>query len=189
MILMPQLVKSLDFTHMVVGRFVKPGDTVIDATSGNGQDTLFLAKLVGERGRVFAFDIQERAIRNTAELLQQQGLFSQVQLIRDGHEYIQEYVKKEVSAVMFNLGYLPGSDHSIVTRPETTIKGVKAALAMLSSGGVITLVVYTGHLGGQEEWHSLEGYVKSLDKKTYRVLLYQFLNTKNSPFLIAVEKL
>lgn len=185
---MKQLLKTLDFTHFVVREFVNAGDTVIDATAGNGYDTLFLAKLVGERGKVFAFDIQQKAIQSTEGLLREQGLFPRVQLIRDGHEHIEEYVKEEVSAVMFNLGYLPGSDHRIVTQPETTIKGVKAALTMLSPGGVITLVVYTGHPGGQEEWHFIEHYVKSLAKNNYRVLLYKFLNTNNSPFMVAVEK-
>ncbi len=186
---MQKLLRTLEFAHMTVGRFVKSGDSVIDATAGNGNDTLFLARLVGEKGRVFAFDVQEKAIINTKNLLQQNGLISRAQLIKDGHEHIEKYIGEEVSAVMFNLGYLPGGDHSIVTRPNHTIGGVEASLNLLSSEGVITLVVYTGHPGGQEEWNYLEKYVKNLNKKKYRVLLYKFLNTKESPFLVAVEKL
>lgn len=186
---MQKLLRTLEFTHMVVGRFVTAGDSVIDATAGNGNDTLFLARLVGEKGKVFAFDVQEKAIINTKNLLQQNGLMSRVQLIKAGHEHVGKYVGEEVSVVMFNLGYLPGGDHNIITRPENTIEGVEASLKLLSSGGVITLVVYTGHAGGQEEWNHLEKFLAQLNTKKYRVLLYKFLNTKKSPFLAAVEKL
>ncbi|WP_241420799.1 class I SAM-dependent methyltransferase [Candidatus Contubernalis alkaliaceticus] len=183
-----QFLKTLDFAHLIVGRFVKAGDMVIDATAGNGQDSVFLAKLVGEEGRVIAFDIQEKAITATKEYLLQEGLLSRVHLVQDGHENMQNYIKTCVSAVMFNLGYLPGSDQSIITRSDTTLQGVKAALSLLFSGGVLTVVVYTGHPGGQEEWDGLESYLKKLDKKNFRVFLCKYLNLKKSPFLVVVEK-
>ncbi len=182
------LIKTIDFAHLIVGRFANAGDTVIDATAGNGRDTVFLAKLVGEDGWVTAFDIQEKAINATKEYLRGEGLLSRVRLIQDGHENMQDYIKGPVSVVMFNLGYLPGSDQSIITRPDTTLQGVAAAINLLSNRGVVTLVGYKGHPGGQEEWDGLESYIKSLDKKYFRVLLYKYLNTKKSPFMVAVEK-
>ena len=52
---------------------VKEGDICIDATAGNGNDTLVLCELVGDAGKVFAFDIQEMAVKNTRERLEKQA--------------------------------------------------------------------------------------------------------------------
>lgn len=183
------LLKALTFSHLLVGRAAKPGDLAVDATAGNGQDTVFLAGLVGEKGQVFSFDIQDQAIAKTKENLIKNGLLDRVQLVKDGHENITAYVKDKVSGVMFNLGYLPGSDHQIITRPQTTIEALKKALNLLVPNGLVTLVIYTGHPGGEREWLELEKYLYSLNPLDYQILLYRFLNKKNSPFLVAIEKL
>ncbi|PKM83992.1 MAG: SAM-dependent methyltransferase, partial [Firmicutes bacterium HGW-Firmicutes-13] len=114
------LLKALNFSHLLIGRAVKDGDLAVDATAGNGYDTVFLAKLVGEKGKVFSFDIQDQAIAKTKENLLKNELLDRVQLIQDGHENMTSYVNDRISAVMFNLGYLPGSDHQVVTKPQTT---------------------------------------------------------------------
>jgi len=183
------LLKALEFSHKVVARVIKPGDRVVDATAGNGHDTLFLAKMVGEKGKVFVFDIQKQAISNTRELLLKNDLLERVQLFNDNHGKIVNYLSEEVSTVMFNLGYLPGSNKEIITRPETTIEALKGALNLLSLKGVITIVVYTGHPGGEEEWLNLEKFLLSLNSNDFSVLIYKYINQRQAPFLIAIEKM
>ncbi len=185
---MGNLLKPLELSHEVVARTIKPGDRAIDATAGNGHDTLLLAKMVGKSGKVFCFDVQEQAIKNTRDLLERNNLLERVQLYNDNHGEIENYLSEEVSAVMFNLGYLPGSNKKIITRPETTIRALKSSLNLLSLGGVVTIVVYTGHPGGEEEWLHLEKYLNSLSQGSYNLLMYKFLNKIQAPFLIIIEK-
>ncbi|MBR3375663.1 MAG: methyltransferase domain-containing protein, partial [Firmicutes bacterium] len=100
---------------------------VIDATCGTGQDTLALAEAVGDRGKVYAFDIQKEAIGLTSELLKNNSCMN-VELFNESFVYMGEHVSYgSASAVVFNLGYLPGGDHSITTEAETTIEGLQAA--------------------------------------------------------------
>lgn len=185
---MKGLLKPLDFSHKLIKGVVKKGDRVIDATAGNGHDTLFLAKRVGPEGRVYSFDVQKKALENTRKRLSAEGCLDRVHLILDGHENINLHVGEEVRGVMFNLGYLPGSDHLIITRPESTLMALKSSLEILVPGGIITIVVYTGHPGGKEEGKELEKYLKGLDHQQYDVLLYSFINYQKAPFLLALEK-
>ena len=127
-----------------------PGETVVDATAGNGNDTLFLAELVGENGHVYAFDIQQAALDSTAKRLGE--LNERVSLILDSHENVEKYVNGQIGGAVFNLGYLPHSeDLSIVTKPDSTIKAIHTMLGMLKKGGIIAVSVYDGHEGGAEE--------------------------------------
>ena len=135
----------------VLERAVQPGDTVVDATMGNGHDTLMLCEAVGPTGRVYAFDIQQDAVKETEKLLQSQGMLERATLINTGHEHMKDYVKGPVNAVVFNLGWLPGGDHSITTRWETTSRAVQAALELLGTGGVLVICAYPGHGEGDRE--------------------------------------
>ncbi len=182
--------RSLDMAKQIVSVVLKPGDTAVDATVGNGRDTVFLARLVGERGRVWAFDIQQQALAAAAKLLEKEGLASRVTLIHRGHEDLARYVDDNVGAVMFNLGYLPGGDRSLVTRPDTTLLALEAALLKLRPGGVVTVVIYRGHSGGKEEEESLLGFCSKLNQASYTVMHYRMLNQINDPpSLLAIEKL
>ncbi|RQD74576.1 MAG: methyltransferase domain-containing protein [Candidatus Syntrophonatronum acetioxidans] len=185
---MKGLLKALDFSHGIIKGAVQDGDSVIDATAGNGHDTLFLARLVGEKGKVYSFDIQKEAIENTRKRLEEEDCLDQVQLIQDGHENLKAYVSENIAGVMFNLGYLPGSNHRVITRPENTLIALESSLELLIPGGLATLVVYTAHPGGVEEGTELEKYAKKLDPGIFNVLLYRFINREKAPFLIALEK-
>ena len=132
----------------VLERAVRPGDTIVDATMGNGHDTLMLCEAVGPAGRVYAFDIQQDAVKETEKLLKSQGVYERATLINAGHEHMKDYVKEPVNAVVFNLGWLPGGDHSITTRWETTSRAVQAALELLGTGGVLVICAYPGHEEG-----------------------------------------
>jgi tRNA A58 N-methylase Trm61 len=188
-----KLERVLQFAKTLMEKSVSDGDIVVDATLGNGHDALFLANLVGERGRVYGFDVQEQAIKNSKSLIMENEFDERVQFFHKGHEHLLELIPNNhhghVKAAIFNLGYLPGSDKSIVTVPETTISAINQLLEILSPGGVIVLVIYHGHPKGEMERDELMKYVQSIDQKQARVLLYQFLNQKNHPpFIVAIEK-
>lgn len=179
----------MPLSHSFLRERVRPGDRVADATCGNGHDTLFLARLVGERGRVFAFDLQERAHAATRELLEHNGCFDRVEFIRAGHERLADFAPEGLAAVVFNLGYLPGADKRFVTRPETTLPALGAALSLLRPGGLLLVVVYTGHEGGAEEERAVIAWAGALDPRYYNVWSSRQLNrSPSAPYLVFVEK-
>ncbi|MCY6485884.1 class I SAM-dependent methyltransferase [Clostridium aestuarii] len=168
---------------------LRDGDVAIDATMGNGNDTIFLAKLVGKEGKVYAFDIQESALTNTKEKLQKNNISCKIELIYDGHEKMDQYVKEEVRLIMFNLGYLPRNEHQVTTKADTTISAIKSSLKLLQKNGVIILVIYHGHVEGKKEKIVIEEFVQELNQKEYNVMQLSFLNQiNNPPLLIAIEK-
>ncbi|AOM82105.1 SAM-dependent methyltransferase, MraW methylase family [Salisediminibacterium beveridgei] len=163
----------------------------MDATVGNGHDTAFLAELVGPSGEVYGFDIQQQAIEAAHVRLQEAGTLDHVRLIQDGHETIPDYlpVAKSVQGAVFNLGYLPGADKSVITLPDTTLTALKALMKRLTKGGIIVLVVYHGHPGGANERDALRHFTQRLPQSSWHVLEYGFTNQINHPpFIIALEK-
>lgn len=168
---------------------ILPGDTAVDATAGLGRDTLFLAECVGPEGKVYAFDIQEDAISATSALLEKQGLSERVQLIRDSHTEILSYVTEKAGAVVFNLGYLPQSDHRIITKAHTTIQAVESALKCLKTGGIMCLTVYRGHEGGVEESNALLEFFSDLSKQDFSILQGRYINQGDqTPYWIMIQK-
>jgi tRNA G37 N-methylase Trm5 len=182
---------AVSVAHTLAKQLVKFGDVVIDATAGNGHDTNLLAQLVGPQGYVYAFDIQQQAILATKANLSSDNLDSRVEIIRDGHENLDKYVKKKpIKLVMFNLGYLPKGDKKIVTRPTTTLEAIKKSLSLLQTFGAIILTVYTGHSGGLEEWQLIKSYLNTLPKDQFDVILLQHLNRNLChPFTVMVQSL
>lgn len=145
-------IRITDYVKDRVAAILKAGDFAIDATAGNGHDTIFLAKLVGAKGRVVAFDIQQAAIERTAHRIQEHGL-KNVELVHDSHERIGDYIKvSSPKVVMFNLGYLPGGDKSVVTQAESTVIALQSATNALAPGSAIAVTVYRGHEHGQYEY-------------------------------------
>ena len=150
------LPSAVRWSHLLLEGRIQPGDTVVDATAGNGHDTLFLAQKVGEAGHVFAFDLQSTALDSTLKRLQRAGIEGgRFTLLNRGHEDLASALPAEmcgsVTAVMFNLGYLPGSDHQLITQTVTTLSAVRTALRWIIPTGLVTVVVYPGHAGGAEE--------------------------------------
>lgn len=170
-----------------LAQVIKPGDWVLDATLGNGHDALFLAKKVGPQGRLIGFDIQEKAIENSSQRLKEAGI-ENFTFYQEGHENIRKYLNR-VRAIVFNFGYLPGSSKEIITRTETSLKAVKEGLEILESPGIISLMFYTGHEGGQEEMESLRAYISQLDKRKFDLLEIKHLNRgPTAPFLTIISK-
>ncbi|SFJ46796.1 class I SAM-dependent methyltransferase [Thermoflavimicrobium dichotomicum] len=165
---------------------------VMDATIGNGHDTLFLAEIVHPQGKVYGFDIQPEAISTTTKRLEQANLLDVVELHLLGHERFDEVIPADLcgklEAVMFNLGYLPHGNPSIITRPDTTITALDKLSEWLAPGGVITLALYTGHPGGQEEADAVVKWASSLPAKSFQVMWQQILNRHHAPSLVVVEK-
>jgi Putative rRNA methylase len=183
----PILDQARDWIRRVLG----PGDLAVDATVGNGHDTLFLAECVGSTGRVIGFDIQRAALEETSRRLREARVGDRVLLFERSHEEIFRVLEAHSPtvrprAVMFNLGYRPGGDHRVLTRPETTIAGLIGGLEVVAPGGIVTVVLYPGHEGGQTESEAVLDLARALPAGRARVVTYRFLNTKSAaPFLLA----
>ena len=160
----------------VLSRVIGEGDTVVDATMGNGHDTCTLAHLGGDKGQVYAFDVQEQAVEKTRERLEAEGLSARVSLFCTGHENMAQHVPNGVRAVAFNLGWLPGGDKSVTTRWETTFRALNAALELLLPMGVCTVCAYPGHEAGEVERQELAEYLAKLPPQRYNVLRQTFIN-------------
>lgn len=140
-----------DQAQEAVAAVLRSGEKVVDATMGNGWDSLFLAEQVGEEGQLYGFDLQSEAVAKTEKRLQKKGLLERCNLHQSGHETMADWVPSGVGAVMFNLGYLPYGKREVVTRQETTLLALEAAEKLLRPGGIVTVICYRGHPGGLEE--------------------------------------
>lgn len=181
---------AVGMSHHFLRATVRPGDAVIDATCGNGHDALFLARLVGCDGKVWTFDVQEEALSAAEKLLSGEGCLPWLHLVRDGHERIGEHVREQVRAVVFNLGFLPGREGGVVTRPETTLAALEQATELLLPGGIITIAVYTGHPGGAEEAAAVGQWSAGLPSRIFNAWQSRQLNrSAAAPYLVLVEKL
>ena len=177
--------RPLEMAHDFLAQVITQEDIVVDATMGNGHDTLFLAKLAKQ---VYAFDIQEQALEKTSQRLQEAGL-TNAELILQGHETVDQFVT-EVKAAIFNLGYLPSADKSIITQPQTTLEALDKLCQMLVKGGRIAIMIYYGHEGGDIERDAVLDFVSQLPQQEYTATIYRTLNQiNNPPFLVMIEKL
>ena len=161
--------------HQCIQEVLGEGDIAIDATMGNGHDTLFLAQIVGSTGKVYGFDIQEEALDNTYQKLKANNAQKQVAMFQAGHEtmpiLLPETTNGNIRAVMFNLGYLPGGDKNRTTDISTTLAALEASFMMLATGGLITVLAYTGHPGGYEETEAVKEWARGLPTGSYRAAL------------------
>lgn len=187
---MPYELKSARFLAAgILRQVLSEGDTAVDATMGNGHDTESLCRLVGPSGHVYAFDVQAQAVENTRQRLTSAGLADRALLFHLGHEHITDTVPAPVRLVMFNLGWLPGGDHTVTTRLQTTLSAVDQALRLLLPGGVLVLCAYPGHEEGARELQALISFFSSLPPQQYNVLRQSFLNAgPGAPECFVVQK-
>ncbi len=191
---MATLARPLEMAQELVARVLRPGDTAIDATVGNGHDTLFLAHRVGAAGKVYGFDIQQAALAAARRRLAELEDIDNIVLLQQSHESMAAQLpagrQERLRAVMFNLGYLPGGDKSIITRPASSLAALAAAADLLAPDGIISIVAYTGHPGGAAEARAVAGWAGQLDRRRYRAARYDCINEPNNPpFLLAIERL
>ena len=180
--------------HEWIDEVLQSAAIAIDATVGNGHDTLFLAQRVGASGRVYGFDIQASALESAKTRLQEAEAMTQVTLVLQGHESmcaaLPEVGAGSVKAILFNLGYLPGHDSKeLITQPDTTVRALHDACALLAPGGLITLVLYVGHPGGAEEAEAVVTWAMELDHCHYTVERYDSPHQQNNPpFALKIVK-
>lgn len=182
--------KLVNFVHSLIKQSYCETENLrfIDATCGNGFDTLFLCKVAGQNGHVTSFDIQEQAIARTKDLLNSNMEYVNYELIHDSHEYIGKYINHNIDAAVFNLGYLPYSDKTVTTNGETTIQAMQNMLPLLKKDGRIFITTYITHDTG-EEMKDISFYLRSLDKTEYNVLHINLINKENTPpELFIIEK-
>ncbi len=185
------LSRPMTCTHDWISSVVLPGDTVVDATAGNGHDTVFLTRLAGPAGHVHAFDVQEDAILSTRERLEEAGLLTpSVHLHLASHDRLAELVSGPVKAIVFNLGYLPGGDKKTVTRTDCTLAALEQAANLIAPNGLLSVMCYPGHEGGAEEAEAVEAFLSRLPHHSWRTGKYQLLNTGSpAPFQICAFRL
>ena len=206
--MMTACLSLLELAHASIHRAAIPGSLAVDATAGNGNDTLFLARLVGPAGLVLAFDIQPEALAKTRAALEKANLAMRVRLFLTGHENIAACLqssavpppvgrlaasltakslpdpalylagKSQVSAAMFNLGFLPGSAKEIATRPSTTLAALNGLLPAMLPGAALSIHCYSGHDGGREESRAVLDWAARQPEKVWRVYHYETLNKK-----------
>lgn len=168
---------------------VFPGACVIDATMGNGHDTAWLCELVGESGKVYAFDVQQEAVDRTAERLDQAGFRQRAELFCLGHEHMAEVLHQQADAIVFNLGWLPGAEHGVTTQTSTTLLAAEAALSLLKEEAVMTVCIYPGHEEGTRELHALLDWAAKLDDRRYDAMIKCYVNQPNDPpRMLAIRK-
>jgi len=181
---------AVPLSHFYLRQRVRAGDTALDATCGNGFDTLLLAQLAGEGGRVWGFDVQPRAIAATRSLLEREGRLGTVQLFEASHERLAEFVPAGLRGVVFNLGYLPGGNDLLITDPQSTVSALGQAAGLLAPEGIITVSLYTGHEGGPEEAAAVQEWGASLDPRAFNVWCSRQLNRPPvAPYLVLVERI
>ena len=175
-------IQITEWTHNMVTSLMSHPALCIDATAGTGRDTEFLCDLCGEKGKVIGMDILPEAIEMTRERLMSRDILNRAALVLDSHENMDRYAKEEtVDLIMFNLGYLPGGDHTLSTKAETTIKAIEKGLRLLKRDGIMSLMIYSGGDSGFEEKEQVLAYVKALSAKDYTVIVEAFYNKPNHP--------
>lgn len=161
---------------------IQEGSLCIDATMGNGNDTEYMSRLAGTTGRVLAFDIQPEALMHTEERLKAADAAQNYQLILDSHSHMDKYAEADTAdCIAFNLGYLPGGDHALATRSDTTIDALEQSLQILRKNGLLSICIYSGGDSGFEERDAVLAWLKTLDSRKYLVLVTQYYNRPNHP--------
>ena len=181
------MIDLLDLQKHFILTHLKEGDIAVDFTMGNGHDTEFLSRTVGERGHVYAFDVQEMALASTKKHLSEVGCPENYTLILDSHHNVKKYVDTKIKAGMFNLGYLPGSDKSVTTMRETTLPAIEAAIDLMDRDAIILVAVYPGHAEGEAEGKMICEYLASLSRYKVCATRINILNSPTSPFFIIIE--
>lgn len=172
-------ISTVTLSHKFIREHVKPGDFCIDATAGRGRDTVLLRKLAGETGRVLAFDIQQEALDSTGALLEEAGFPGGAALILSSHADMDRYAAPgTVDCIVFNFGWLPGGDHLVHTRADSSVEAIGKGLLLLRQGGIMSLSLYYGRDNGYGERDAILAFLESLEPSEYTVLVGSFLNRR-----------
>lgn len=180
----------LDLSHEYWSKIIPEGGIAIDATCGNGHDTLFLAKLClkNESGKVIAIDIQQQAIEKTKALLQKEEIdLSKIEFIHGSHSKF-TLPDNSVDLIVYNLGYLPGSDKSVKTLIDSTLESIKDAMRLIKKSGAISVTFYPGHTEGKEERDAILEWGSHIDPQLWSLCHHQWMNRRDAPSLLLMQK-
>lgn len=182
------MLSHLELAHLYWNSFVQTEDFVIDATCGKGRDSLALAKRTA--GNLLCIDIQKVAIDQTKDYLKKNLPLAQFKKIiyHLGCHSSFPPLPEPPRLIVYNLGYLPGSDKQLVTGAQTTLKSLKEGLNVLKVGGIVGITCYSGHEEGQREEEAIIAFSKSLDKSCFRVCYQRWINRLKSPSIILIQK-
>lgn len=180
--------------HNRLRHHLATGDIALDATLGNGHDCLFLAGCVGQNGHVFGFDLQQQAVQNTVQRLQQHQVLERVTLFQASHADMAEHIPSnfhgQIQVIMFNLGYLPGADKSVITQSHSTLPAVTVGCELLAIDGVMTVMAYPGHAGGDDETRQLTAWCQGLDTRRFQTeLIFSQQHQSTAPRLFLIRKI
>lgn len=189
------MLNALRYSQHLLKELVEqfPAGNFIDATLGNGNDFNTILSHPSFKGKAFGFDIQPDALSATRELLERHAerLSGDYQLIQDSHAKIDDYLPEELPlhGAIFNLGYLPGGDHTITTQYDSTLLALKQITQRLVKKGRVIVVIYSGHPAGQIEKNELLHELSQWPQEAFQVLQYGFINQRNSPpITLVIEK-
>jgi predicted methyltransferase len=199
---MNSLTRIVPWSQQLVCEVLHPGALAVDLTAGRGRDTLAMARAVGPEGQVVAFDVQSAALEQTSELLRGHGFIVRtwpvervlpvqagVFLVQACHSAVGRVLRSPVAAIMANLGYLPGGDPQLITRPATTLAAVQESLGLLAPGGRLAVTVYPAHPGGDEESALVDGLLGKLPGDRWQVLSLRAANIGRAPYLLVAERI
>ena len=176
--------KSLitDISHKLISDLFDKNDIVVDATMGNGNDTLFLAE---KALHVYAFDIQENALIRTKSITRH---LSNITYILDSHENIFSYIEY-AKGYVFNLGYLPNGNKDISTTSISTIKTLTSIFDKLRKNDFVLVVCYPGHDEGKIESIALKSLLDTIDKSSLDIVRTTLEYKKNiPPYILLITK-
>lgn len=182
---MSNLIKNItEFALYLVQGYISEGDVVVDATCGNGYDTLRLAQL--SPAKLYAFDIQQEAVDATKKRLLEAGFAEKledgaIEVICDSHEHLTDHVKTFIQAAVFNLGYLPGADKGCTTSASSTMRAVRSCLSRLEPDGLVCITMYSGHPAGRQEKEHLLAFAENLDKRQWHCAYINLINQPAAP--------
>ncbi len=166
--------------HQNILPYIKEATICVDCTCGNGYDSKFLLENMPITSKLYAFDIQQIAIKNSKKLIEELSN-KNTEFILDSHENIDKYITENIDVALFNLGYLPCGDHSITTTYKSTIASIQKILEKLSKGGIISVLIYSGHENGKVEKDALLEYFKTLDSNKIKLMRVDFPLSPNNP--------
>jgi hypothetical protein len=187
------LQSHISFAHEKWSEHVVKGDLVIDATCGNGHDALYLSFLclTETQGALIALDRQLGAIFSTKKKLEEKltkDTFSKVLFYCQSHETFPP-LERAPSLIVYNLGYLPGSDKVIKTSKETTLVSIENALSLISKGGMLSITCYPGHAEGLEEQSEILNYAAKLSDFLFDVTHYRKTSRPSAPSVLLIKKI
>lgn len=180
--------KIVEFSHKLIYDFYNQNKSskmiFIDATCGNGEDSLFIANLIKDTDSLICYDIQEQAINTTKAKL---ANYHNVTYHLLSHEH---FIERSANLIIYNLGYLPNFDKTIKTNAKTTLESLQDSLLVVNQNDnfLIIIVVYPGHKEGKIESDVVDEFCFNLPSNQYLVSKYLNYNRPTSPYILTISK-